>query len=295
MFKKRNREEPSAETRLLAVDFGSTLAILLGMVTFALIAIASLAWFAANREVDSGDMSVNLDAALFELGVALSGDARRDAVDADAMTPLTEWSDRNYGTALETSGGQTGVVCALVTDDGEPLRPGSTGTLQFRLLPKKDDLIFTGQTVFSGLKKALDGENAIVYEPLDPTDSDEAKALTLLSSHLLFFRSAVYSAENRVDMEDGFQIQNADTAGQEYLVTFYWEWPRTYSDHDSYVDADWLARYTYLEDGEGDIGYNNADQVIGEYISYVVVELNMDASADPGADSVPVIAAAALS
>ncbi|MBO4216904.1 MAG: hypothetical protein J5940_03060, partial [Clostridia bacterium] len=117
---------------------------------------------------------------------------------------------------------------------------------------------------------------AVTYGYMDIADADDAKALGFLETHILFFTDPAHTT--RIDLDNEIVTDDAAEAGEEYVVTLYFEWPRTYGDLDAYVDETWKSTHTYLEAEEGDNGYNNADQVIGERVSHVIVEINVTPS-----------------
>ncbi|MBQ7624759.1 MAG: hypothetical protein IJS65_05760 [Clostridia bacterium] len=293
---KKENKQYSKETQALIVDFRTSSILLVISVAVVLIAAFSLAWFAFNNSVVSGALTVNLNDTYFDLGVQTTAGARTTPVGATPLSVLDSLLTRSYSsTALETSNGQGDVICALLTSDGNPIRPGSEGTLVFRVLPKAGGLTFIATGEYSGIKKVVDVEHStITYEFMDPAnDADDALALELLKGHLLFFTSSTYSASNRVDIDDGFYITGATDTTEEYLVTLYWTWPRVYDDHEVYVDSSWESTHTFLHNGVGEIGYNRADQVIGEAISYVVMEVGVEVAQD-ASGSIPSIAATVI-
>ena len=288
MAKEQQDKKRDAKTRALIADFSSSLVFFVIAIVVILIIALTLSWFAMNRLVNGNSGSVSVENEIFEVGTVTLNDARAVDVDSAALDVLSTDVTRTYDRdALETDNSTEAIICALVTDDGRPIRPGSTGTLEFRILPKVDGSDFTVAATLSGLKKVVDEINETVsYELLDPTDADEGLALDLLAGHLLFFTGSTFSSSNRLDLEDGFVITGADEENTEYLVTVYWEWPRVFSEHETYVDAAWQSTHEYLYDGTDENGYNNADQLIGEAIAYIAVELNVSAGRTTGLPTV---------
>ena len=288
MAKEQQDKKRDAKTRALIADFSSSLVFFVIAIVVILIIALTLSWFAVNRNADSQNLSASGPGDLFDLGAVTSGSARATEVDADALDVLSSDVTRPYDRdALETGVSAEAIICALTTDDGRSARPGSTGTMEFRIIPKVSDTDFTVQATMSGLKKIVDDvEGTVTYEMMDPTDPDEGLALDLLAGHLLFFTGSTFSSSNRLDLEDGFVITGADEENTEYLVTVYWEWPRVFSEHETYVDAAWQSTHEYLYDGTDENGYNNADQLIGEAIAYIAVELNVSAGRTTGLPTV---------
>ncbi len=255
--------------------------LIAGAVLLTAAAGATFAWIGRSRTASGGERGiVSDDYNVFELGAVknAAGTARETEVGSSVLDMISALLGRDYGRdALETSESDSGVICALETDDGRPLRPGSVGRLRFVILPKKDGQTFYGALNITGIKKVYDEETEITsYDYIDVADADDAKALGLLKTHILFFSDPEHTT--RIDPDDEIVTDDAAEAGEEYLVTLYFEWPRTYGDLDAYVDEAWKSTHTYLEEEEGDNGYNNADQVIGERISHVIVEINFTLS-----------------
>ena len=296
MSLKKDNKQYSKETQALIVDFRTSSILLIISLAVVLIAAFSLAWFAFNNSVVSGALTVTLNDTYFDLGVQTTAGARTTPVGATPLTVLDSLLTRNYSSsALETTNAQGDVICALLTNDGNPIRPGSEGTLVFRVLPKADGLNFIATGEYSGIKKVVDEEHStITYEFMDPdNDVDDALALELLKGHLLFFSSSTMSSATRVDIDDGFYITGATDSTEEYLVTLYWTWPRIYDDHEVYVDSAWESTHTYLHNGVGEVGYNRADQIIGEAISYIVIEVGVEVT-QSASGPIPSIAATVI-
>ncbi|MBQ7565650.1 MAG: hypothetical protein IJT18_00895 [Oscillospiraceae bacterium] len=286
--KQKQNKKHDQKTRALIADFSSSLVFFVIAIVVILIIALTLSWFAMNRLVNGNSGNVTVENEIFELGTVTLNDARAVDVDSAALDVLSSDVTRTYDRdALETDDSTEAIICALTTDDGKPARPGSTGTLEFRILPKVDNNDFTVQATISGLKKIVDEiEGTVSYELMDPTDADEGLALDLLAGHVLFFTGSTFSSSNMIDIEDGFVVTGAHEANTEYLVTLYWEWPRVYSEHESYVDAAWQSTHEYLYDGTNEDGYNNADQVIGEAVAYIVAEMDVSPGATSGLTTV---------
>ncbi len=240
----------------------------------------TFAWYGRMRQAAGASTVASDDYWLFELGAVKNdaGTARKIAVDTTVLDIMSTLEGRDYGRdVLETSANDTGVLCALESDDANPLRPGSSGKLQFVIMPKKDDLTFYATLGMTGIKKIVDEDaETVSYSYIDVADAEDAKALGYLETHILFFADSAHTT--RIDIEDELYIDDAEDAGDDYVVTIYWEWPRTYSDHAAYVDDTWRSTHTYLDEDEGDAGYNNADQVIGERVSHIIVEVDVTGS-----------------
>ena len=249
------------------------------MVAFA--AIVTFSWLRIIRDTVFGGSVTSDDYRLFELGAITNnaGTSRDVDVAANVLDTMSSYGAQEYGrNILETDETKDGVLCAL-EPTGEPaLRPGAYGTLRFRILPRTAGREYYATYSLTGIKKVVDLEHSIVtYEKMDPLDQDDADVIDLLNGHILFFTDSAHTT--RIDSDNVLRIQGATTAGSEYVVTLYRVWPRTYTAHSAFVNDAWRLTHTYLANGTGDAGYNNADQVIGEAISYVVVELDVTGTA----------------
>ncbi|MBR3641051.1 MAG: hypothetical protein IKN53_03360 [Oscillibacter sp.] len=296
MAQLQNTPRHSKETRKLMADFSSSLFVLVVAVTVTVIAAITAAWFASNHQTNSDGMNLSSGGEFFELGVVKTGNARAVPVDDEALDVLSALASPVYSRDGLETGVDGDIICAMEADDGNDIRPGSTGILRFRVLPKQDGNYYLARSNFAGLRKVVDEENeTVTYVRMDPeNDADDEEALQYLGTHLLFFTGSTRSSANLVDIEEGFWIEGATEANEEYLVTLYWEWPRTISEHNVYVDDTWKSNHTYLHDGTGDEGYNNADQIIGERVAYTVVEISVDAMSSNANPVLPEVTAVEL-
>ncbi len=300
-MKKTERDEKMRGKKSGRYDIRTGVTVILAAAAaVTLFTAGTVSWYENNRGVGSGDTVVSDNAVTFELGAVTNdaGTARKITMESailDAISALSPDYDKNN---LETVSGESGVICAIKTDDGRPLRPGSTGQVQFRLIPKEDGMTFYAQCSLEGFKKAIDltdEENPVItYEMLDPSKTvpdegqtiSEKQALDLLDGHLLFFTDSAHT--HLLDFDKELEIRGASVKDREYIVSFYWIWPRTYQDHEDYVGSDpaWQSAHGshVLHNGDGDMGYNNGDQVIGEWVGYVMVETDVTAfSLNPAA------------
>ncbi len=298
MFKitdaKTSDPEKAALILKLRKDFAKTLIMLLAGVVAVTMAALSFAWFYNSKDTGADGMTVTPDAGLFELGVITNqaGTARAAAVSEDALSALVNAASRNYDDPLETDGSVTGIVCALVPEDNMPLRPGSTGTLEFRIIPQKPNLDLTAHLSLSGIEKIIEVDESITYSLLEPAEgSDGEKALKYLAGHFLFFTDA--GRTNLIERDSDFRITGVSESGTEYSVTLYWEWPRTYNDLAGIIGAENINSEYHLYNLEGSDGYNNADQLIGEMISHVAAEISVTQT-EPGVVPARTVAASEI-
>lgn len=249
----------------VTLGLGTSSLILVVTTAIALVAVATTAWLASNREVDSGSMAELSNDTLFELAVPDTNSRKTDQVTDNSWTP---GSDTATGVITEgmletlaaqyargeadivTNENQAGVVCVLKADGAiKSIRPGSTGTLTFLIKPKKAELDFKASLNIAALGKKLVPDNnnsvSLTYERLPDalTENDSrADAFNYLKGHVLFFtkRSAAqdangyysYTSGQRILPGQDFYITGATQAVSSnfagYTVTLYWEWPVTY-------------------------------------------------------------------
>ncbi len=191
-----------------------------------------------------------------------------------------------------------------VIDGKRSLRPGSYGTLTFYLRPLDGDVNVTFSLRLNGFANVYDEHDDLSIVPVE----NEA-ALDYLKGHILFFTGRTPGAVHEDHRYSGL-IDNGtfsyDTSEHDavasgtfegcYEITLYWEWPLTYTeirDNTSTVSpavtkmfpaeletyfnahkAYFLAKNLNSEDETArNDGYNDADQIIGDYVNYVVVSI----------------------
>ena len=312
-MKRAGSENSKVRAKGSALGFLTPFTVIVTLVVSAVFLSTTLAWYILNKEAGGADTVVSAPGGTFEIGAVTNagGTARQVGVESDILNTISSLGSRDYSrNDLATAADVNGVICALETDSGSPMRPGATGTLRLRIIPKQDGCLFYAQISITGLKKLIDMTDednpVITYELLDysKTTPDEGKeiserqVLDLLDGHLIFFLD---SGRTRIlDMSREIEIRGASDSSKEYIVTLYWEWPRTYDVHEAYVgsDASWqsahpVSHVLYNANGDDEMGYNNADQVIGEWVSHVLVEADVaSVSINPAATPQYVTAAA---
>ncbi|MBQ4427847.1 MAG: hypothetical protein II881_08910 [Oscillospiraceae bacterium] len=323
-----NKKEMKQSTKL-SIDLITTIIVTLiaGAVTVA--AVISMAWFASNKDVTGTDASVTVDAELFEIG-----SDKRISLGSNLVSPLNNAGFYNDIDPLQTNSNKSGIFCELEIDSyykGEKetkIRPGSYGKLIFKILPKRDNLIFKANLSIAGIRKS--GASSFEFVNGDYTNVDSAtqeevlKAFKLLNGHVVIYANRTESAgvvsySNQINNpivhlgegeDSSIYITGASEKGEVYEVTLYWVWVRTYdelkemlgkvpgSETNYKVDEPELVDFLFdgITEGTADTpatgseGYNNGDQTIGDNIYYVISELNIDAYSE-SVDGKTVIAA----
>lgn len=282
------------DTGKLTLHLLTTILTLGVTATVAIFAILSYAWFSSGRQVDAENMTVSVDGRLFELRV----DDKDKLVSPDYLTVLTE---KQYADNLTiTSGAHVGISCILSTNDGEKIRPGSRGTLEFYIVPAAsvEELTIQFLPTLSGIKRNVGDNDVVSYAAV----TDES-TLQFLKGHILFFQTHTTGGKYSgwIDPDVGFTYslaahsgeKQSDENGNYYPVTLYWVWPQTYvhlTNGSAFADNDQAALIARLnsnpeeflsgvDSAEGrtslqlNDGYNRADQVIGDHISYLMAEV----------------------
>lgn len=235
------------ERRNIIIKF--VIMMVLGVVLFIL---ATIAWFAINKDADSSGMGVMINTSMFELKT--SGNA---GLYDDYITT----ADADYSNGTETSGSAQKLILRLTkgnteltqtqgnmnnlySGNGSPseselkeikridssaygLSPGDYGTLKFTISPKTDSVDTTVNLVVTCYKTSYytTGDNVgyqtDTFEIMDSDDADDSEPIAFAHSHICFF---YLDDEDEMHMitEDGFDEHNI-TADRE--VTIYWVWP----------------------------------------------------------------------
>lgn len=191
------------------------------------------------------------------------------------------------------------------------LVPGSHGYFTLYIKPKvEENFDVNFDITLSGYKKGYDANNnPYVYIP-DETDESFNKALNMLKGHILFFggrtATTVDGQVNIISFSNFLENQiRFNTAGKQkvtkygeqyYELKIYWEWPLLYSDMIEDLqnsDPSYTHKYpaileTYInnhknyffannetstDEAELSDAYNDGDQLIGDNIHFLVVNL----------------------
>ncbi len=234
--------EQRKNTKKRVIKLGAMAVLLLVVVIF-----ATIAWFAMNENVGANSMAVRAGNQGFELSVSGSGNI--------AYSDLYSYIDDNaYGqTTLDTTNatatGHT-IRWRVSGDDGDVIRPGSKGALEFKILT--DDPNIPGNIKFSLDVRAFVAETSMadsydedssrsqiqVVTDLDEItslsdDSNAKEAADCLGSHLMFFTG--HTGSGATERFHGFISDPSDftlTATSDgeggYDAVIYWIWPNTF-------------------------------------------------------------------
>lgn len=267
-----------------------TRSLLLALAALGVIVIACYAWFVRNTSVSGALGSISAESSTFEL--ASAGDEGA----YDNVTPekwRVDGTKETYPIGNDTltvyqTGANSPVLWRITpnsnlgnTPGGNGIYPGTSGDLQFYVIPKRD----------GSLKLTFDLELLPLDASYQEISGDEILP-KLLSGHLLF--SYTFSGQSGMVPYDtnsfSLTIQDA-RADTPYLVTLHWRWPYVLSDikNDGTITG-WMQKnrdyFFYISEGnlpEFDLEnhlkelsdcYNNADQYIGEHIFALLLRLN---------------------
>ena len=285
----------------------------------ALVAVGSLAWVSENRKLDADGTHMNMDGEAFEVGVDAG-----IAPNSDLSRILTGLSN-SHSNGFSTD--SYSVLCMLsIETDGQSseatFRPRATGTMTFKITPNSTEY-FSAALSISAIGYTLDnGELGYEYLSEDTIQNDPRLVpLNFLKGHVLFFKSRTpvtangetyYTYGDRIEPGEEFNITGISNndGTDEYSVTIYWEWPRTYdrlrallgyagdnnaaavpeteTEINRIISAN-LNRYLTSAEIDPGAAYNEADTEIGMHIGYVVAEVTVTEST-PIANAVNVAA-----
>lgn len=270
----------SDDTRKVQINKIQILCIILIMAIMAVVAFLSWAWFANNKTVTADEFKVNASEQLgFELvteGEEINSELKAEYLDESILCwKLSQESN------LMNFGDQVGIA------------PGSAGSLTFYVIPHVDGALSIDCTL--DIRPVLKGEtDTIITET----------TAKLLRGHLLFickYTCQDIEKQTIVDVRDGtFRIELPDgtMANQKQKITLDWFWPYTINDanhHDTFgneisamtQNQEYSEYFFYDSTGSVNVEsglkilnhhYNEADQLIGDNVKAVVLELTADLS-----------------
>lgn len=244
---------------------------------------ATIAWFANNTTVTTEDMTVAaMEKTSFELKSANESEGK------DVRDELSRYLDDSALHWLLTSNSNLNNY-----DDQPGIRPSSSGTLSFYVVPYFDSELIINCTL--DMQPVMRDPNA--------TDAEELRiaAEKLLRGHLLFaceYTCGDTTSHELVEVQNGaFQLRIPDAkADEERKIVLNWFWPYTLDDANNHVffgkkisamtkDQDYSAYFYYGKTGIVDVssdfkvlnqGYNDADQLIGDKVEAVILKLTAE-------------------
>lgn len=220
---------------------------IIGLFTVIVLIFGSIAWFTMNREVEGGSVQMASNDLPFEIktsGSVVPNDDIISSMGYNDGTPVTG------GTTSENAGD---IKWMLETDDimaGSGLRPGTSGSLYFTIVPKQRDesknlevsysLTVKGYRLTDEMRELIAAENAkkLNGEPYnipevalsdlillsDDTGSENySKALDYIKGHIMFFSDS--GNTGRFTIEETKTLTFSSESDKE--VPLHWVWADT--------------------------------------------------------------------
>lgn len=277
-----------------------TRSLLLSLAALGVIVIACYAWFVRNTTVSGALGSISAGGSTFELASVGTAGA------FDSRLPETEriegdsWPYSSSGTI--TSGTKESILWRIdqssshLGNDSNStgIEPGSSGTLQFYVVPKRPgdlELTFTIEII----PLAVASEN----NEFTPIKNDAAT--NFLKGHLLLHYQVKNGQETLLDPANAsfdLKLNDLTSDSEPVLISLKWHWPflledavldsevtQIITDNPSYFFHDGNAPLTEAVTLPGTNNpefrrysnyYNNADQYIGTYVSAVLFRLTAE-------------------
>lgn len=275
--------------------------LLLALAALGVIVIACYAWFVRNTTVSGALGSISAESSTFELasvGTAGAFDSRLPEAEKIEGDP---WQ-YSSSTGTITSGTKESILWRIdqssshLGNDSNStgIEPGSSGTLQFYVVPKRPgdlELTFTIEMI----PLAVASEN----NEFTPINNDAAT--NFLKGHLLLHYQVKNGQETLLDPTNasfGLTLNDLTSDSDPVLISLKWHWPflledavldskvtQIITDNPSYYFYDGNAPLTeeVTLPGTNDPEfrrysnyYNNADQYIGEYVRAVLFRLTAE-------------------
>lgn len=275
--------------------------LLLALAALGVIVIACYAWFVRNTTVSGALGSISAESSTFELASVGTAGAF-DGIISDESNVTGESWEYNGDAGTITSGTKESILWRIdqssshLGNDSNStgIEPGSSGTLQFYVVPKRPgdlELTFTIEII----PLAVASEN----NEFTPINNDDAT--NFLKGHLLLHYQVGNGQKTLLDPTNasfGLTLNDLPSDSKPVLISLEWHWPFLLEDavSDSKVTqiiTDNPSYYFY--DGNDPLTeavtlpgtndpefrrysnyYNNADQYIGTYVSAVLFRLTAE-------------------
>lgn len=274
--------------------------LLLALAALGVIVIACYAWFVRNTTVSGALGSISAESSTFELASVGTEGA------FDSRLPETEriegdsWPYSSTGTI--TSGTKESILWRIdqssshLGNDSNStgIEPGSSGTLQFYVVPKRPgdlELTFTIEII----------PLAVASENTEFTPIKNDAATNFLKGHLLLHYQVKNGQETLLDPTNasfGLTLNDLPSDSKPVLISLEWHWPFLLENAMTDPDVKKLIEdhpEYYFYDGNGPLTgpislpqhddpefrrysnyYNNADQYIGTNVSAVLFRLTAE-------------------
>lgn len=274
--------------------------LLLALAALGVIVIACYAWFVRNTTVSGALGSISAESSTFELASVGTEGA------FDSRLPETEriegdsWPYSSTGTI--TSGTKESILWRIdqssshLGNDSNStgIEPGSSGTLQFYVVPKRPgdlELTFTIEII----------PLAVASENTEFTPIKNDAATNFLKGHLLLHYQVGNGQKTLLDPTNasfGLTLNDLPSDSKPVLISLEWHWPFLLENAMTDPDVKKLIEdhpEYYFYDGNGPLTgpislpqhddpefrrysnyYNNADQYIGTNVSAVLFRLTAE-------------------
>ena len=250
------------------------------ILALALLVFAGTAWFTMNKNVETNGMGVQVSVTPFELktvgyygyyddwlssGTGKIAESREEAPKPPSGTIETISTEYNATIQwlITAEDNAKNYVTDNTDEDEVGIRPGSSGSLKFSVVPRERETInirfkldvipyrTVYQTDGSGTVIIDDDNRPIELAPEIITEPDEA--VTYLNNHVLFFKNRTgtvgnYVYSDLIPLNEAFELVFVPYAGgggtysdsltfdknngelQEKEFTIYWVWPETFAE-----------------------------------------------------------------
>lgn len=275
--------------------------LLLALAALGVIVIACYAWFVRNTTVSGALGSISAGSSTFELASVGTAGAF-DGIISDESNVTGESWEYNGDAGTITSGTKESILWKIgqssshLGNDSNStgIEPGSSGTLQFYVVPKRPgdlELTFTIEMI----PLAVASEN----NEFTPINNDDAT--NFLKGHLLLHYQVKNGQETLLDPTNAsfdLTLNDLPSDSEPVLINLKWHWPFLLEDavSDSAVKQIIAQKPAYFfHDGNAPLTeavtlpgtndpefrrysnyYNNADQYIGKYVRAVLFRLTAE-------------------
>ena len=237
-------KEDRQRRKKMLIKFG-----IMGMLTAVIMIFATIAWFTMNREVSAGSMALATTEIPFEIA-AKGSTVRYDTQFIKADSTYTYGDNTVLSGYYMTDGNNPQIKIRYTpgADDITDFGPGSSGIIEFYVVPKRDgDLDVKIDLDTIGFRELDDNDKTIkriadlttANSGLEQSVIDQYKsAENYLSGHIMFFEEPGDTSQNTQEgyryyykkpITSGSFTKSFSNAQKDVpnKVTVYWMWPNT--------------------------------------------------------------------
>lgn len=316
----KNKSEPSFQKEVKKARKEIVRSLIFAFAALAVLIIACFAWFTNNTKVLATTGYISASGSTFELASVGKKGEFDDVTPTEFYKEGEEWSlgEQTDSDSFDTTATKTGtrtelnsVVQWRLTADrnigngtgNTGIVPGSSGKLQFYVIPKVENLTLTFNLKLLPFKEDSDGK-IVQFEDTEPDTTTLNTLSKLINGHIMFFYQqgdVITGSETESDSSKRTWIPcntgefTMNFSGKNpQLVTLCWEWPHEWNDIDSNIqskvneDGTTLKAYFFYSTSNSDQSdnsesnsntdaedtlYNNADMFIGKNAAALLVQL----------------------